>query len=149
MHLVSSWLASLLAGRHAAIDPGDGSGMNLMDLASRRWSPEAVRATAPGLEQKLPALADSWSVAGPLPAPVDDINRFWSPAERAVVEQVLRYSFVGTAATITPRLRDVLDATKANELMITAHMHSQTARLRSIEIAAEVRHRLQHEASDL
>jgi luciferase family oxidoreductase group 1 len=78
-------------------------------------------------------------VAGPLPAPVDDIDRFWSPAEKAVVEQVLRYSFVGTAATITRRLRDFLDATKADELMITAHMHSQAARLRSVEIAAEIR----------
>ena len=38
VHLVSSWLASLLAGAHAAIDPGDGSGMNLMDLAAKQWS---------------------------------------------------------------------------------------------------------------
>jgi xylulokinase len=68
VHLVSSWLASLLAGRHAAIDPGDGSGMNLMDLATRRWSANAVHATAAGLDQKLPALADSWTVAGPLSA---------------------------------------------------------------------------------
>ena len=41
VHLVSSWLASLLAGTHAAIDPGDGSGMNLMDLAAKDWSPDA------------------------------------------------------------------------------------------------------------
>ena len=43
VHLVSSWLASLLAGTHAAIDPGDGSGMNLMDLATKQWSPAAVQ----------------------------------------------------------------------------------------------------------
>jgi xylulokinase len=66
VHLVSSWLASLLAGVHAAIDPGDGSGMNLMDLASKQWSPAAVRATAPGLDAKLPPLADSWTVVGTL-----------------------------------------------------------------------------------
>jgi xylulokinase len=66
VHLVSSWMASLLAGRHAPIDPGDGSGMNLMDLAARQWSADAVRATAPGLAAKLPALAESWTVVGPL-----------------------------------------------------------------------------------
>jgi xylulokinase len=66
VHLISSWLASLLAGQHAAIDAGDGSGMNLMDLASRQWSPAAMRATAPDLEAKLPPLAESWTVVGTL-----------------------------------------------------------------------------------
>ena len=64
--LVSSYLASLLAGRHAPVDPGDGSGMNLMDLAARRWAPAAVAATAPGLAAKLPNLAEPWTVVGPL-----------------------------------------------------------------------------------
>lgn len=66
IHLVSSWLASLLAGKHAAIDPGDGSGMNLMDLAHKRWAPDALRATAQGLDARLPPVEDSWSVAGAL-----------------------------------------------------------------------------------
>ena len=66
IHLVSSWLASLLAGAHVAIDPGDGSGMNLMDLASKQWSPEAVDATAPGLGEKLPPIAESWTIVGSL-----------------------------------------------------------------------------------
>jgi xylulokinase len=66
VHLVSSWLASLLAGSHVAIDPGDGSGMNLMDLASKQWSPEAVRATARGLDTRLPPLSESWTVLGTL-----------------------------------------------------------------------------------
>jgi xylulokinase len=66
VHLVSSWLASLLAGSHAAIDPGDGSGMNLMDLTTKQWSAEAVRATAPNLDAKLPPLAESWTILGTL-----------------------------------------------------------------------------------
>jgi xylulokinase len=66
IHLVSSWLASLLAGRHAPIDHGDGSGMNLMDLAARRWAPAALEATAPALASRLPPLAPPWDVVGPL-----------------------------------------------------------------------------------
>jgi xylulokinase len=82
VHLVSSWLASLLAGRHAPIDPGDGSGMNLMALSTRQWSPEAMRATADELEAKLPPVADSWTVVGPL-APYWT-RRYGLPSARVV-----------------------------------------------------------------
>ena len=64
IHLVSSFMASLLAGRHAPLEPGDASGMNLMDLAARRWSPAALEATAPDLGRRLPPIHDSWTVTG-------------------------------------------------------------------------------------
>jgi xylulokinase len=66
VHLVSSFLASLLIGGHGPIDPGDGSGMNLMDLATGDWWEPAVEATAPGLARRLPAVRPSFSVAGTL-----------------------------------------------------------------------------------
>jgi xylulokinase len=66
IHLVSSFLASLLTGADAPIDPGDGAGMNLMDLARRSWSPQALVATAPGLAAKLPGLVESDTVIGRL-----------------------------------------------------------------------------------
>jgi xylulokinase len=66
VHLVSSYLASLLIGGDAPLDPGDASGANLMDLAAQQWWSDAVTATAPDLENKLPTIAPSWSVAGTL-----------------------------------------------------------------------------------
>jgi xylulokinase len=66
IHLVSSYLATLLAGSEAPIDPGDGSGMNLMDLGAKRWSFDALRATAPNLGDRLPPIRDSWEIAGQL-----------------------------------------------------------------------------------
>ena len=82
IHLVSSFLASLLAGRHAPVDPGDASGMNLMDLADSSWWPAAVDATAPGLADKLPAIAPSWTVAGTL-SPYWQ-KRFGLPAAKVI-----------------------------------------------------------------
>lgn len=62
--LVSSFMASILAGRIAPIDHGDGAGMNLMDIHGKTWHPEALEATAPNLAEKLPALAPSARIVG-------------------------------------------------------------------------------------
>ena len=55
VHLVSSFVASLLTGKSAAIDFGDGAGMNLLELATGKWNRTLLDATAPGLTDKLPA----------------------------------------------------------------------------------------------
>jgi xylulokinase len=66
IHLVSSFLATLLVGHRAPLDPGDASGTNLMDLQSCEWWQPAVDATAAGLAAKLPPVAASSTVVGTL-----------------------------------------------------------------------------------
>jgi xylulokinase len=68
IHLVSSFMASLLIGGDAPIDHGDGAGMNLLNLASGAWDPEIAAATAPGLLARLPAVVPGGTVVGRLHA---------------------------------------------------------------------------------
>jgi xylulokinase len=62
--LVSSFMASLLAGQIAPIDFGDGAGTNLMDIRKKNWNHDAIKATAPSLINKLPPLSDAGKVIG-------------------------------------------------------------------------------------
>ena len=79
---------------------------------------------------------------GQVPPPIDDIEGFWSAAEKAGVEHALSCSFVGAADTVEKGLRAFLARTKPDELMIAGHFYDHSARLRSLEITAEVRDRI-------
>ena len=64
--LVSSYIASLIAGKLVGVDPGDGSGTNMMNIATRQWSQTALDATAPDLADKLLPIAPSGQPVGPI-----------------------------------------------------------------------------------
>lgn len=66
IHLVSSFLASLLAGQDAPVEPGDAAGTNLLDWRTCTWAPAALDATAPSLHYRLPRVVPSSTVVGPL-----------------------------------------------------------------------------------
>jgi len=64
IHLISSFLASVLIGKNAPIDYADGSGMNLMNITNRKWDDQVLDATAPQLKEKLPPLVNSDKIIG-------------------------------------------------------------------------------------
>lgn len=79
---------------------------------------------------------------GQVPPPIDDIDAYWSPVEKAMVERSLAVSFVGSPETIERGLVPFIESLRPDELMITAHIYDQAARLRSIELIAKVRDKL-------
>jgi luciferase family oxidoreductase group 1 len=74
---------------------------------------------------------------GPLPAPIDDIESYWSPAEKARAEHMLTYAVVGSPETVREGLRRFVELTAADEVMIAGQIYDHAARLRSFEIVAE------------
>ena len=74
---------------------------------------------------------------GQLPAPIDDIEEFWLPHEKASVTQSLAYSVVGSLETVKAGLKDILARTQADELILAGQIHNHQKRLRSFELAAE------------
>jgi luciferase family oxidoreductase group 1 len=75
---------------------------------------------------------------GKLPPPVESMEGRWSPAEKAAVMARTRCSAVGAPDAVRRRLETLLKETAADEIIATAQIYDHAARLRSIEIAADV-----------
>jgi luciferase family oxidoreductase group 1 len=76
--------------------------------------------------------------AGLIPPPIDDIEAFWEPHEKAAVESALACSVVGDRATVKQGIAAFVERHRPNELMLVANVFEHDARLRSFGIAAEV-----------
>jgi luciferase family oxidoreductase group 1 len=75
---------------------------------------------------------------GRLPPPVDDMEGVLGSTGRAILDQALSCSLVGSPETVRRGLAEFIARTGADELMVTAQIFDHRARLRSFEIAAEV-----------
>lgn len=78
---------------------------------------------------------------GQLPPPIDDMEEYWSPVEKAQAEKMLQCSFAGSAQTIREELEAFIERTGADEVIVASAIYDHAARLRSYEILAEVRAR--------
>jgi luciferase family oxidoreductase group 1 len=74
-----------------------------------------------------------------LQAPVDGYAHRLGPTERAMLDQVLSCTAIGSPDTVRAALNSFIARTDADELMITSQMFDHTARLRSFEITADIR----------
>jgi alkanesulfonate monooxygenase SsuD/methylene tetrahydromethanopterin reductase-like flavin-dependent oxidoreductase (luciferase family) len=60
-----------------------------------------------------------------------------SAAERAMLDQALAATVVGSPATVQSGIAEFAARTGADELMITAQIYDHAARLRSFELVQE------------
>jgi len=73
-----------------------------------------------------------------LPPPLEGYARHIGPQERALLEQVLSCSAIGSPAEVRTALQSFLARTAADELIIASMIYDHAARLRSYEITAEL-----------
>jgi luciferase family oxidoreductase group 1 len=75
---------------------------------------------------------------GRLQPPIDDIESYWTTAEKAQASRMLACSFVGSPPTVRAALTHFLAETRADEIIVAAGIFDQAARLRSYELLAEL-----------
>ena len=71
---------------------------------------------------------------GLLQPPIDDIESYWTPAEKHQASRMLACSFVGAPDTVAQSLREFLARTGVDELIVASATFDQAARHRSYEM---------------
>ena len=70
--------------------------------------------------------------------PIDDIDAYWTPAERIAASGMLAHTFVGSRQTVRAGLERFVEQTKADELMVVTTVFDHEARKRSYEMLADM-----------
>jgi luciferase family oxidoreductase group 1 len=75
---------------------------------------------------------------GQIPPPIDDIDSFWTPQEKASASMTLLCSVVGSPQTVERGLDNFIEVTRPDEIIATAHIYDHAARLRSFELLSQI-----------
>jgi luciferase family oxidoreductase group 1 len=76
---------------------------------------------------------------GLIPPPIDDIESYWTPPEKLMVERALACAVVGAADTVKDGIGAFIARHKPDELLITANVFEHEARRHSFEIVSAMR----------
>jgi alkanesulfonate monooxygenase SsuD/methylene tetrahydromethanopterin reductase-like flavin-dependent oxidoreductase (luciferase family) len=69
--------------------------------------------------------------------PIDDIEAYWSPAEKAQASRMLARSIIGSRETVRAGVEALVAETAADELIVVSDVYDHAKRLRSFELIAE------------
>lgn len=79
---------------------------------------------------------------GKFPPPVETMDGRWSETEKIFVDHAMTYAAVGSVETISRKIGNFLEKTKADELIISMPVYDMEKRLRSAELFAAAREQL-------
>jgi luciferase family oxidoreductase group 1 len=69
--------------------------------------------------------------------PIEDIEVYWSPMEKAQATRMLARSIIGSPATVRMGIDALVAETGADELIVVSDVYEHSARLRSFQLIAE------------
>ena len=69
--------------------------------------------------------------------PIDDIETYWTPMEKAQAKRMLARSIVGSSDTVRKGIAALVEETQADELIVVSDVYEHVQRLRSFELIAE------------
>lgn len=72
----------------------------------------------------------------PLPPPVSSMDAIWSDAEKAAIQHMMRYSFIGNAEKVKTDLQDFVDMANVDEVMVASHIYSLQHKIHCYELIA-------------
>lgn len=75
---------------------------------------------------------------GKMRPPIDDIESYWSPMEKAQAQRMLTYAFVGSPDTVRKGLKAFIAETGVDEVIVAGSVFDHGARLRSYELLAGI-----------
>ena len=75
---------------------------------------------------------------GRLQPPLDDIESYWSPAEKTHASHMLTYAIVGGPEPIRRELGSFVEKTAADEVMVVSAIYDHAARVHSYKLVAEI-----------
>lgn len=73
-----------------------------------------------------------------LQPPVENMDQIWSEYEKEASNQMLAFSFIGATEKIKTEIKDFLQKSSINEIMVIANIYEQKAKLHSYELFANV-----------
>jgi luciferase family oxidoreductase group 1 len=75
---------------------------------------------------------------GHMQPPIDNIETYWSGHEKIQAQRMLACSFVGSPKALRTQLKDFINETGVDELMVATAVYDHSARLKSYELLATI-----------